>query len=237
MEEGAERRTGASPSPLRLCGELAAVLMLAIAGSLLGAASGALVLAPILGMAVPLAAATAFLRRQGLGWRDLGFWQPMPPGRFVAFTLGTFVTVIVVTSFIITPLLRALGAPPMDASLLANAIEDDTTSYLLFLIPVAWGSAAFGEELLLRGFVLHRFSALAGTGTGVVLQAVLFALGHAYQGVTGMANLFVVGLIFGIAYLRAGRNLWPVIAAHGLIDTVSLTLLYLGFAQPAAVEG
>jgi hypothetical protein len=71
----------------------------------------------------------------------------------------------------------------------------------------------------------------------VLLQALVFALGHAYQGVTGVVNLFVVGLILGYVYLRGGRNLWPVIVAHGLIDTLSTTLVYLGYGQQPPAAG
>lgn len=207
------------------------MVLLAIAGSVLGTAIGSLALGSVLGMALPLAAATAFLSRQGLGWRDLGFPRRMAPGRFLRLALGGAMAIVVVTAFLVTPALRALGAPPMDTGLLVEIIEGNTAAYLVFLLPVAWGSAAFGEELLLRGFVLHRFAGLLGAGWGLALQALLFALGHAYQGVTGMINLFVVGLLLGWLYLRAGRNLWPAIAAHGLVDTLSLTLIYLGFAE------
>lgn len=48
------------------------------------------------------------------------------------------------------------------------------------------------------------------------------------QGPTGVANIFVLALVFGAVYLRSGRNLWPLIAAHGIIDTVGITLIYLG---------
>ncbi len=207
------------------------MVLLAVAGSVLGTATGSLALGSILGMALPLAAATVFLRRQCLGWRDLGFPRRMALGRFLGLAFGGAVAIVVVTTFLVTPLLRSLGAPPMDTGLLVEVIEGDTASYLLFLFPVAWGSAAFGEELLLRGFVLHRFGMLVGAGWALMLQALLFALGHAYQGVTGMLNLFVVGLLLGWIYLRAARNLWPAIVAHGLVDTLSLTLIYLGFAE------
>ncbi len=136
-----------------------------------------------------------------------------------------------ITGFVIGPVLRSLGAPPANPDVLVHSIEGNTLNYLVFLIPVTWGSAAFGEELLMRGFVYHRFSALAGPAWGMVLQAALFGLGHMYQGYTGVMSLFVVGLVFGWGYLRAGRNLWPVIVAHGLIDTLSITLVYLGYAQ------
>ncbi|MFW6092398.1 MAG: CPBP family intramembrane glutamic endopeptidase [Pseudomonadota bacterium] len=213
------------------------MVALLIAGTAAGASTGVLALAPILAMAFPLIAATWFLHREGITWRRLGFARAMPLGRFVGLSLGGAAGIVLIVNFALTPLLRSLGAPPIDLAPLAEVIQGDTTNYLLFLVPVAWGSAAFGEELLLRGFVLHRLSLVAGVGWGVVLQAVLFSLGHAYQGVTGMITLFVVGVLFGYLYLRAGRNLWPVIAAHGLIDTISLTLLYLGYADTVSPGG
>ena len=207
-------------------------MVLTIVGSLAGVATGWLALAPLLAMALPLLAATAFLYRSGTTWHDLGFLRAMPFGRFVRLTLGAVVGAFVITGFLVTPVLRELGAPPVDTSLLVNAIEGNTLVYLLFLFPITWGSAAFGEELLARGFLLQRFSLLLGTTGGMVMQAFVFALGHVYQGFTGMVSLFVVGLILGYVYLRAGRNLWPVIIAHGLINTFSITLVYLGYGDP-----
>jgi hypothetical protein len=217
--------------PARAWGEIVAVVALVMAGLLLGAATGYLALGPILGMVLPLVAATLFLRREGRGWRDLGFPRSMPLGLFLWLGVGGAVLLIALSAFAVTPLLRWLGAPPVDASLLVEAIEGDLAAYLVFLIPVGWGSAAFGEELLVRGFLLDRFDKLFGLRIAVVAQALLFALGHAYQGITGMLNLFVVALVLGVITLRAGRNLWPAIAAHGLIDTLSLTLIYLGYAE------
>ena len=40
-----------------------------------------------------------------------------------------------------------------------------------------------------------------------------------------------IGLVFGIAYAR-GRNFWPVIVAHGIIDSVALIALYAGLLPP-----
>jgi uncharacterized protein len=220
-----------NPSTLRIWGELAAVVLLSLLGMVLGALMPWLVLSPIFGMAVPLLAATYFLHRQGGGWRELGFARAMPLKRFVLLTLGAVAAIYLITGLVITPILRALGAPPVDIAILVDLIEGDRTMYLLFLIPVGWGSAAFGEELLLRGFVLNRFALLFGTSWAVVLQALLFSLGHAYQGITGVVSLFVVGLLLGIVYLRAGGNLWPVIVAHGIIDTISISLIYFGFGD------
>ncbi len=142
--------------------ELAAVVVLVLVGSILGSLTRQLALASILGMALPLIAATLFLYRQGLGWRALGFGRRMPFWRFSALAVGIAAGALFLTGFVLGPVLRSLGAPPANPDVLVHSIEGNTFNYLVFLFPVTWGSAAFGEELLMRGFVFHRFSALAG---------------------------------------------------------------------------
>jgi membrane protease YdiL (CAAX protease family) len=207
------------------------VVLLTVLGMLIGGLLPWIGLAPIVGILLPLAAATGFLRREGLGWRDLGFGRPMPLGRCLLGALLGLLAIYLVTGLLVTPLLRAAGAPPLDMSLLVGIIEGDLVNYLWFLLPVSWGSAAIGEELLARGFLLNRFERVHGTSVAIVLQAVLFSAGHFYQGVTGMANILVVALVLGVVYVRLGRNLWPVILAHGAIDTVGITAVYLGYAD------
>jgi len=34
--------------------------------------------------------------------------------------------------------------------------------------------------------------------------------------------------LYGTASVVWGRNLWPVMVAHGLVDTLGFTMLYLG---------
>ncbi len=221
-----------TPSKGAVVLQLGIVIVLTAAGLVAGAVTSVLALSAILGMVFPLIAATFFLRREGTGWRSLGFAVAMPLSRFAGYTFAALAVIYVVTSFIVSPLMHALGFPPIDISILAAEIEGNTLNYLVFLLPVSWGSAAFGEELLIRGFVLNRFAILFGEQRMtlvIVAQALLFTLGHAYQGVTGMANIMVVALVMGWIYVRCGRNLWPVIVAHGIIDTIGMTALYLGY--------
>jgi uncharacterized protein len=51
---------------------------------------------------------------------------------------------------------------------------------------------------------------------------------HAYLGAKGVATATLVGLIYGAWYVMRGRNLWPLIIAHGLTDMVSLLAIYAG---------
>lgn len=214
--------------------QIGAIVLLTVLGSLLGALTGFPALAPVTGMLLPLLAATAFLRQEGRSWRDLGFARAMAPGRCLRVAAGALVVIYLLTGFVVAPLLESLDAPALDVSLIEDAVKGNLAAYLWFLIPVTWGSAAFGEELLARGFLLHRFEGLAGTQVAVVAQALIFAAGHFYQGVTGVANIFVVALVLGWVYVRVGRNLWPVIIAHGAIDTIGITLLYLGYGEALA---
>ena len=209
--------------------QIIAVVCLIPVGLTLGALTGWVVLSPIMGMVVPLLAATWFLKREGKSWHDVGFANRMSISGFLGFTALTVVSVYVLVGFGLQNLLEAIGLPPQDTSSFKQLIEGNTLYFLAFLLPVSWGSAAFGEELLLRGFVRSRLEWLTRSPVlAVIGQAAIFALAHLYQGITGVLMVFSLGLIFGAIFYRCGRNLWPLIAAHGLIDTFAMTSIYLG---------
>ncbi len=211
--------------------EVIVVVILMPVGGILGTLTGWLPLSPILGVIVPLGAATFFLHREQVSWHSLIFGISLGPGRILIWTAVILLATYVSTTLLLTPVLQKSGVPPIDIRVLRDLIEGNITGFLIFVIPVSWGSAAIGEELLVRGFLLHRISSLSNDVVAVILQAALFALAHFYQGLMGVANIFVLALIFGTFYIRLGRNLLPLILAHGIIDTVSITLLYLGLAD------
>jgi membrane protease YdiL (CAAX protease family) len=64
----------------------------------------------------------------------------------------------------------------------------------------------------------------------VLVQAALFAAGHAYLAVRGVAAAIAVGLGFGSAWLLNGRQLARLVAAHSFIDTRSLLGIFAGRA-------
>ena len=115
------------------------------------------------------------------------------------------------------------------------AVTGNLGQYLFWVLPVAWGTAAFGEELLMRGFVLDAISRLLGGPSSrlamvlaVVLQGAVFSAIHLYQGVGGAVIAGATGMMLGFVWLFSGRNLWAGIVLHGLIDTASMTAIYLG---------
>lgn len=187
---------------------------------------------PPLGIIIPVLIASVFLWREGAAWCDLGLERPKSFARTTSFAL--LGTVAGFALFNVAVLITdKAGLPRPDVSVLQDMLVGNTGNYIQFMVLVVWGSAAIGEEMFARGFLLnrleHTFSGLRGAWWYAdVLQAVVFGLLHFYQGTTGMIATGLVGFIMALLFRFTGRNLIAPIIAHGLIDTVSITALYLG---------
>ena len=79
-------------------------------------------------------------------------------------------------------------------------------------------SAGFCEEVAFRGYLQRQFSALTGnSGVAVFLQAVVFAIGHAYEGLNAVVVIGLYALLFGlVAWWRS--SLRPGMIAHAWSD-------------------
>lgn len=82
-------------------------------------------------------------------------------------------------------------------------------------------SAGFCEEFIFRGYLQEQFRRLTGSvAVAVAIQAVLFGLGHGYQGVSLMITIFGLGLAFGL-FAAWRKSLAPTMLAHGWTDFAS----------------
>lgn len=79
-------------------------------------------------------------------------------------------------------------------------------------------SAGICEEIVFRGYFQKQFAAYTGsTIAAVMLQGVVFGIGHAYQGVQQVIIISVLGMIYGcLAAWR--RNLRANMIAHAWTD-------------------
>lgn len=181
-------------------------------------------------VALACLAAVAVVRRGGESWPALGLARPTRPLRLLAASLGIAVLGYLVAVAAMVVAMQVLGWPPMQSGRIASV--QGNLPALLGILAIAWTTAAFGEELLFRGFLQGRLQVLLGARRGAGLlaaavQALVFGLAHAYQGPTGIVVTGSLGLVFGLLYLRT-KSLWPLVIAHGLIDTLSLLALYAG---------
>jgi uncharacterized protein len=80
-------------------------------------------------------------------------------------------------------------------------------------------SAGIVEEAIFRGYLMKQFAAWFGSaGVGVVLQALLFGVGHGfYLGIRQLALITVSGLLIGVFALWR-KNLQPAMAFHAWAD-------------------
>ncbi|AYM40248.1 CPBP family intramembrane metalloprotease [[Mycobacterium] chelonae subsp. gwanakae] len=102
---------------------------------------------------------------------------------------------------------------------------DDTWWRIPVLVLSAFANG-WAEEVVVVAYLQTRLRQLGyGTATAIAFSALLRGCYHLYQGVSaGIGNL-VMGLVFGYVWQRTGR-LWPLVVAHGVIDTVA----FVGFA-------
>jgi membrane protease YdiL (CAAX protease family) len=168
-----------------------------------------------------------------VGWSDVGLYRPESWSKTIKMAL--FAMLIVQIICVLQGTLQYfLDTPTPD---LSSYEERMTPLWLLRWIVISWTTAGFGEEVIYRGFYMKQIARLFGEQKrsswviGLVLSSIIFGLVHFHQGPGGMVGTALVGLVYGIFYLRSGRNLWVPIIAHGLTGTIRFILLYLSQLQ------
>ncbi|MCH8620748.1 CPBP family intramembrane glutamic endopeptidase [Undibacterium sp. TS12] len=88
-------------------------------------------------------------------------------------------------------------------------------------------SAGICEEIVFRGYLQRQLALMTGNvGIAILLQAVLFGIGHAYEGFGSVVAIVLHGLFLGIlakwrGNIRAGiieHAGWDIIAGFGLLN-------------------
>ncbi len=171
------------------------------------------------------------LRVRKLRWRDVGLtrYRSWPVTVALGVVLGT-----VLESFqllISQPILTKLIGRQPDLELF-RMLTGNVKMTLLF-IALAWTLAAFGEELVWRGYLMNRVADVFGRtrtawAVSLIIVSGVFGLAHGYQGLTGWIEEGIAGLALGLMYLRTGKNLCVPIIAHGVCDTIDMVLLFFG---------
>ena len=142
--------------------------------------------------------------------------------------LGLFL----IYAFILIPLVTNLAGEPINFSgfegLKGNLV------YAIIALLFIWISAAFGEEIVWRGYFMRQFIKLFGDGKlsliiNILLFAFLFGFFHAYQGISGQIITGLIGMILSIIFHLKKYDLWFNIVVHGVFDTIGLIAIYNGW--------
>jgi len=184
---------------------------------------------------VPLAAILVLIwtRLSRTPWREIGFARP----KSWLASLAVGVTFGVAFKFLMKAIVMPLlGADPINQAfhyLAGNRAALPGAVWMMIIV------AGFGEETVFRGYFFERLGKLLGSSVSaktiiVVLTAVLFGLAHySNQGLAGVEQATIVGLVFAAIFARACR-IWMLMFAHAAFDLTALTMIYLDLESNVA---
>ena len=175
----------------------------------------------------PLSAILVLLwtRLSGTPWRAIGYVRPR--GWLATFAIG--IAFGIAFKFAMKALVMPLlGADPVNH---AYHYLAGNTAALPFAIYTMIVVAGIGEETVFRGYLFERLGRLMGHGRAARVATVListawFAFGHySNQGVAGVEQAAVTGLVMGAIYARTG-SLAMLMVAHAAFDLTAVAMIY-----------
>lgn len=123
---------------------------------------------------------------------------------------------------------RALG---LSASVEPAELYD--TWWRIPVLLIAAFANGWAEEVIVVAYLLTRLQQLrVNPVAAILISSLLRGAYHLYQGFSAGLGNVVMGLVFAYVWRRTGR-LWPLIIAHGVIDSVA----YVGYALAAGHLG
>ena len=176
-----------------------------------------------------------------LGWRNgvAPIWQGALYSIGLRFLplLPLFVAAIVLTMLGYKPeaLSHWVSANRPQTEGIGDSIRAGSALYkALMLTFFSFIVAGFGEELwrvaTMRGLIEiapRTMSPLAKNIIAVTVSAIVFGIGHLYQGVAGVGVTALIGIALGAMTLHH-KSVWPAIIAHGFFDASSFLMVVLG---------
>lgn len=227
MSDAASALRSNSPSPQdRLAAELRGFGPLGILAMLVIAAGQ---------IAAPLSAVLVLVWRaiSRTPWREIGYVRPKSWTGGLAIGIAFGVAFKFLMKAAVMPL---LGANPTNQAyhfLVGNHAA--LPGMILTMLVVA----GFGEETFFRGYLFERLGKLLGHGPAakiatVLLTSAVFASLHYFdQGLAGVEQATITGLVFGTIFAISGR-LWMLMCAHAAFDLTAVALIYFNLETSVA---
>ncbi|HLJ47050.1 MAG TPA: CPBP family intramembrane glutamic endopeptidase [Bryobacteraceae bacterium] len=168
--------------------------------------------------------ALAWARLSRTPWQALGYVRPKSWIATLAFGFAFGISFKIAMKMLVMPL---LGADPVNHTyhfLSGNAAMLPGAVWTMLV-------AGFGEETVYRGFLFERAAKLFGPsaaarGVTVLLTAGLFAAAHYVdQGLTGVEQALMTGLVFGSIFATTG-HIFFLMAAHAAFDLTAVAIIY-----------
>lgn len=171
-----------------------------------------------------VAAVVALWLIQRRSWRDLGLVPHLTPG-LIGVTLGLAVIVALIVRQRRAALAsdEALDDVRRRMAHLERMLPADPTELTWFMRLAV--TAGICEELLYRGYLLWYLTHWMGLVQAGAVSAILFGIGHAYQGVRGAVTTGLVGAFLAAVYALSG-SIYPPMLVHALMDVHAGQMTY-----------
>ena len=171
------------------------------------------------------------LRLRGSGWRAAGLTLDRRWLALLGIGVAAGAAFWAFEFFVENPLLYRLTGRHPDLGVFKDLVGN--VRLLAILIGLNLVLAAFGEEMVWRGYALPRVAEILGDtriawAASILAVNAVFGLAHLYQGESGIVQAAVQGVLLGLLYLATGRNLLAPIAAHFTANNCDFIAMYLG---------
>lgn len=170
------------------------------------------------------------MKVRNVTWKELGLRKPDNFGKTLgisALILATTMISLIAFNILIDHLPFPLTADTSSESAVSKFGDlKGNWSHFFLIIPFILLESML-EELLDRGFFMNWIERLFSrtsfaTVIAVVLQAAIFGFRHSNDLSERSITVGIIGLIMGIAYMKFGRNLWSLIIAHCVLNSISM---------------
>jgi membrane protease YdiL (CAAX protease family) len=175
-----------------------------------------------------LIAASFLLRKEKLS--SLGFKKPSNLLKMTLIVLLLALAWTAIQFSITLPILNHAFGTTQNLNPYENLKGNvGSLAYFLFL---TWTLAAFGEEIVYRGYLQKRVcdvfgKAYVGIFLAVAFSSILFGVAHLEQGAIGFFVTLIDALFFSFIKLRFNNNLFASILAHGFNNAIGIVTFFL----------
>lgn len=176
--------------------------------------------------------AIVIMKVRRITFKDLGLISVPLNSQFIKSVLTVSFLIFIVQSIGIIVIGSLIGNPN-EGSAITNQPQT-VVGFILDIVFMTWVVTGLGEEFVFRGIIMNRFgelfknTALSNFYLISGLQAIWFGLSHPSQGASGMIITGLIGFFLGTYLLKRSEfGLWPLIVAHGIIDTIVLTINFI----------
>ncbi|WP_430965292.1 CPBP family intramembrane glutamic endopeptidase [Spongiimicrobium sp. 2-473A-2-J] len=177
--------------------------------------------------------ALLIIKIRNLSTAELGL-RPRSPNKVFAKEVVQVALLIFAVQFIGLIVIGFLFGRPEAGSAVDN-LPKTILGFILDNVLIVWIVTAFGEEFIFRGIIINRLKLLFTSNNSLLnfclisgIQAIWFGMAHPSQGLSGILITGLIGFALGFYFLKNQKGgLWPLIIAHGLIDTIVLTANFI----------